>query len=121
DFNGDGITDLLFTGSSDVLPAQMGVILGSANGTPQSPVSYPVGSTPGQPVLADLNGDGALDLAIAAAGPGGNLVVLFGNGDGTFQPSVTIPGAAGARYVAVGDFNGDGKSDLVTSFVNLSN
>jgi hypothetical protein len=121
DFNSDGITDLLFTSADGVLPAQIGVIFGSANGTFQSPVSYPVGSMPGPPVLADLNGDGALDLVIAAAGTGGNLSVLLGNGDGTFQPAVTILGAAGASYVAVGDFNGDGKPDLVTSFVNLSN
>jgi hypothetical protein len=121
DFNGDGLPDLLFTTESDAFPAQVGVIFGGANGTLQSPLIYPVGPMPGPPVLADFNGDGVLDMVIAAFGTGGNLSVLLGNGDGSFQPAVTIPGAAGARFVAVGDFNGDGKPDLVTSFVNLSN
>jgi FG-GAP-like repeat/FG-GAP repeat len=120
DFNGDGLTDLLFTSSSDNSAAQVGVIFGAANGTFQSPLSYPVGPTPGQPVLADLNGDGFLDMVAPTTGTGGNLAVLLGNGDGSFQPPVSYPAAAGADSVAVGDFNGDGKPDLAVSTLSLT-
>lgn len=119
DFNGDGLTDLVFTSSADVFPTQVGVIFGAADGTLQSPRRYAVGPFPGQPVLADLNGDGVLDLVEPAAiGTNGNLSVLLGNGDGSFQPAVSYPAAVGAHFVAVGDFNGDGKPDLAAS--NLS-
>jgi hypothetical protein len=115
DFNGDGLTDLVFTSSSDTLPLQMGVIFGGANGALGSPASYSVGPAPGQPVLADLNGDGVLDMVAPATGTRGNLSVLLGNGDGSFQPAVSYPSAAGAMFVAVGDFNGDGKPDLAVT------
>jgi hypothetical protein len=120
DFNGDGLPDLVFTAESGVLAAQVGLILSSANGTLQSPLSYPVGPTPGQPVLADLNADGVLDLVAPTTGTGGSLSVLLGNGDGSFQPAVIYPAAAGAAYVAVGDFNGDGKPDLAVSSLSLT-
>jgi hypothetical protein len=120
DFNGDGLTDLVFTSASDNNPSQVGVIFGAANGTLQSPLSFTVGPTPRVPVLADLNGDGVLDMVAATIGTGGNLSVLLGNGDGSFQPAVTYPAAAGAQFVAVGDFNGDGKPDLAVSNFSLT-
>jgi hypothetical protein len=121
DFNGDGLPDLLFTTESDTFPAQVGVIFGGANGAFQSPLIYPVGLTPGQPVLADLNGDGILDLVLTpATGTSGNLAVMIGNGDGSFQPPVPYPAAAGAAFAAVGDFNGDGKPDLAVSSLSLT-
>jgi hypothetical protein len=116
DFNGDGLPDLVFTCEADTSPSQVGVIFGAANGTLQSPASYPVGLTPGPPVLVDLNGDGVLDLVVApSTGSSGNVSVLLGNGDGSFQAAVSLPAAAGAQSVAVGDFNGDGKPDLAVS------
>jgi hypothetical protein len=59
--------------------------------------------------VADLNGDGKLDIAVAVR-PG--VAVLLGNGDGTFRPHVDYP-AAWASKVDVADFNQDGKLDLV--------
>ena len=63
-------------------------------------------------VLADLNGDGKLDVASGA----GN-VLLLGNGDGTFQPPLTL--GAGGPGIAVGDFNHDGKPDLAVGGVTI--
>ena len=57
-------------------------------------------------LVADLNGDGSVDLV---QGGEGGLGVSFGNGDGTFSPG-TAPGFAGSPVS--GDFNGDGKIDL---------
>lgn len=67
-------------------------------------------------VLADLNGDGSLDLAI----PEADGITVFPNpGDGKFtQPSALFFQTAGSAYglnLTSGDFNNDGKTDLATS------
>jgi hypothetical protein len=70
----------------------------------------------GQPVVADFNGDGKLDIAVAESNTSvfpNSVDVLLGNGDGTFQPYVSNPVGDYPYGVAVGDFNGDGKLDLV--------
>jgi hypothetical protein len=72
-------------------------------------------------VLADVNGDGKLDMVIPNY-QSSTLAVLLGNGDGTFQPPVTY--TSGAREVislAVGDVNGDGKPDIVVANGSASN
>jgi hypothetical protein len=69
----------------------------------------------GQPVVADFNGDGKLDIAVAESNTSvfpNSVDVLLGNGDGTFQPYVSNPVGDYPYGVAVGDFNGDGKLDL---------
>jgi len=64
-----------------------------------------------RPVLADLNGDGKLDLIGEGAGADA-ITVRLGNGDGTFQPEVTYATASNPSFPVVGDFNGDGKPDI---------
>ncbi len=77
-----------------------------------SPVSYPVGTSPAGVVIADFNGDGKLDLAVANRGSG-NVSILLGNGDGTFKAAVNSPAGPSPQSLAVGDFNGDHKLDLI--------
>ena len=48
------------------------------------------GDFPWSIVVADLNGDGKLDLVVANAGSG-TVDVMLGNGYGWFQPPVTYP------------------------------
>ncbi len=115
DFNGDGLTDLAFASNQQSTPTQVGVMFGTATGALQAPASYGARPLPGKPALADLNGDGVLDMVVANASFNGNLSVLIGNGDGTFQPAVSYPTAFGAGSVAVGDFNGDGKPDIAVA------
>ncbi len=68
--------------------------------------------------VADVNGDGVPDLAIANI-YSNTLGILLGNCDGTFQAAVTYgAGGSGAESVAVVDVNGDNKPDLVVANVN---
>ena len=46
----------------------MSVLLGNGDGTFQAPVTYAVGYGPASLAVADLNGDGKLDLAVADYG-----------------------------------------------------
>jgi uncharacterized repeat protein (TIGR01451 family) len=77
-----------------------------------SPVSYPVGTSPAGVVIADFNGDGKLDIAVANSGSA-NVSILLGNGDGTFKAAVNSPAGPSPQSLAVGDFNGDHKLDLI--------
>ena len=115
DFAGDGRLDLAVANSgSSVSPGTVSlgtvsVLLGNGDGTFQSQVTYPAGSSFGAIVAGDFTGDGKLDLAVT----GDKLVsVLLGNGDGTFQPQVIYAVGNNPDAIVAGDFNGDGRLDL---------
>ena len=71
--------------------------------------------------VADVNGDGKLDLIVTGGGPSPGIGVLLGNGDGTFQPTLVTSPAWVPGSVAVADVNGDGKPDLVIATCCESN
>jgi hypothetical protein len=118
DFNGDGNLDFV-AGSNAGGPAVgntgvVSVFLGKGDGTFAPAVNYPTGIVAASIAIADLNGDGRLDLAVANENSD-SVSVLLGRGDGTFQASVNYPAGPGPSSIASGDFNGDGKSDLVVA------
>lgn len=114
DFNGDGKTDVAAIGS---FADTVAIHLGNGDGTFQTPVSYEVGGGPESLIAIDLNGDGHLDLAVAAGvgggGPNvaGTVSILLNKGDGTFQAHRDFGGMT-AVSVAAADFNDDGHLDV---------
>ncbi len=132
DFNADGKLDLAVTiprscTGSGCTPGSLSVVLGNGDGTFQAGADYAAGDFPSSVVVADFNGDGVQDLAVASSASGSTLVsVLLGNGDGTFQAAKNSgegpPNPAGSfnsyQFLGVGDFNGDGKLDLAAIIID---
>ncbi|HZQ67924.1 MAG TPA: VCBS repeat-containing protein [Terriglobales bacterium] len=111
DLNRDGKLDVV-TGNDVTLGPVFGnsVLLGNGDGTFQTFKSANSGGSSATATVADINGDGILDLV-----DGGFIVVstLLGNGDGTFQSAknYAVPGGFSPR---VADVDNDGIPDLIT-------
>ena len=105
DLNADGKLDLV---------APDGVLLGVGDGTFRPPIPIPAGSGPWGVVVADLNGDGRPDVAVANF-DSSDVTVSTGLGDGTFSRMNSYPAPAGPRSVAAGDIDGDGNVDLAVA------
>jgi hypothetical protein len=96
-----------------------------------SPTTYPMPAdarTPLRVTLADVNGDGNLDVITSnflSTAPG-NISIFLGNGDGTLQaPNTVNSGGNQPAGVAVGDVEGDigtdGRSDLIVANFGSAN
>src|SRR5581483_8319406 len=120
DLDGDGILDLVVAnvGIYPYADSSVSVLLGHGDGTFQPARTFFAGSAPTSVVVADFNGDGIPDLAVANYTEQGTVSILLGNGDGTFQVPQSFPAGNACRSVAVGDFNHDGISDLVVTNVD---
>jgi hypothetical protein len=85
----------------------------AADGAFDAKVLYPAGDQPQAVAIADFNGDGHPDLAVAAS-VSNSVAILLGAANGTFGATTYLSTAALPYSVATGDFDGDGDVDVVS-------
>ena len=108
DINGDSFIDLVFFN----MGANCTVHLNDGNGGFGSPVQSLAMNRSFDGKLADLNGDGHLDLAITDLfNPDQKIFINDGSGSFTFHSSVTV--STGLYSIAVADVDGDSLPDLI--------
>jgi hypothetical protein len=113
DLRGSGVLDLAVTNSGSS-PGTVSVLLGVGDGTFGAQTAFTVGDDPQSVVVADFNGDGIPDLAVANFADS-TISVLPGLGAGAFGTQVTYPTGATPYSLATGDFNQDGNLDLAVT------
>ena len=117
DLNGDGHTDLVVVNGADRIngPVPSRIWFGNgAGGFVDSGQALPGGGNVADLALDNLDGDGALDLALASQTTG--AIVLHNDGKGNFGLPGTGYKTTNARTttaVALGDVDVDGDLDLV--------
>ena len=117
DFTGDGIPDMMaLDGNCGYDPGHVEMFAGNGAGGFTDLGSLADGCA-GDIALADVTGDGNLDLVSVSPGPTGSRVSVYpGNFNGTFGSRVDYPPQdPSTPYLtfALGDVNRDGKTDVV--------
>ncbi|MDR3418105.1 MAG: VCBS repeat-containing protein [Nevskia sp.] len=143
DFNGDGIDDVAAFPEFNIINPAPGQFLQNIAVVLTVPPAHPGGSigfttakyyygglAPANGGVADVNGDGKLDL-LSSDVLGGTIVIQLGNGDGSFtnttnyvfpvQGAGMVPLIDAFNQTAVtGDFNGSGKQDIATVIIDTT-
>jgi hypothetical protein len=92
------------------------VLLGHGDGSFGPASDFAIGGfNPTSVGVADLNGDGKLDLAVTASNGDGSIPfvsILLGDGNGAFGAPAQFLVGSDPKSVVIGDFNHDGKLDL---------
>ncbi|MEZ5979895.1 MAG: FG-GAP-like repeat-containing protein [Planctomycetota bacterium] len=86
----------------------------AASGAFGTPVSSAIPAAAERFALADLDGDGAVDL-VTSDRVANHVSVLLGLGDGSFGPATSYAAGFGPRAITVADVDGDDVLDVVAS------
>ena len=114
DLDGDGDNDLAV---ANLTSNDVSVSRNNGHGTftgMLDTVNYGVGGFPTSVFIADVDGDGDNDLAVANM-RSNTVSVLSNNGDGTFAPKTDYEAGDGPTSVFIADLDGDGYNDLTVS------
>lgn len=115
DLNRDGKADIV---ASNWATGTVEVLRGNGDGTFQAPTSITLPGITNGLVVADLNGDGWPDVAVAGKDP--VVYILLNNGTGSLALAGTYPiSGAGYKLVAA-DVNKDGKLDLCVAMTSTT-
>lgn len=122
DFTGDSRPDLLSADAASTGQHNLTLMPNAGNGLLQNPSSANLSHYGSRVTLADLNGDGLLDAAVAGEAPsgGGDMSVLFGRGNGHFGPARAWgTSGLGPGWIVARDITGDNRPEiLVTHYSN---
>jgi len=115
DVNGDGNPDLVVASGADPYGGtahELTALLGDGSGGFPGRSTIETALYPADVDIADVDGDGSLDL-VAACSQAQLVALHLGNGDGTFGHDRRYTTGAEPRAIALGDLDGDSRADLV--------
>jgi hypothetical protein len=122
DLNGDGLVDVAVADQAAVNGNHFVDVQFQTTGSPGSfsvPVELALGALrPQNLALADLDGDGKLDIAVAASGANAVQVFFQGAAAGSFGPAIPFTAGGEPAAVATADLIGSGRVDLVVATAN---
>jgi hypothetical protein len=112
DLNRDAEPDLV---TVDYGSATVSVLLGRGDGSFRHRSVIHTARHPLEEAVADLDGDGRLDIATASVDDAGSVSVFLARPSGRFEPAGAYATHAAAESIAAADLNGDGLADLLTA------
>lgn len=132
DWNRDGRLDVIAVGEGPQLMAAgkrtevdrgsrgITVYTNGGDGSWQKRTAHGSGSFGNTLAVADVNGDGLLDIVAGSERRGFRGILNLGKPDGSWQETeiAALRPDAITRAVAVADFDGDGKNDLAVGYVS---